>query len=327
MPDKKKNSLSDAMSDLEKIFGKNIVGDFKNVSTITDTSYTTGSIGVDRLVKIPSGKITELYGPPSSGKTTLALYAAADCQRQGGNILFVDMEGSFDPEYAQSLGVDTEFPRFIYTSPDIGETAMEISEKLIRSGKVQMMIVDSVATLLPGKEADGEYGDATMGVHARLMGQVMRKMLPVVRKHDCASIWINQLREKIGGYGNPETTTGGNALPFYASLRLEVRKIGTIEKDSKGNVDHEPRRVKVIKSKINDSVNKFWIYDIRYGEGVDTIQEIIDLAPELGVLEKKGSWFWYGDTRLANGKKGFRQFLVDNPELYEEIKQKCLDAE
>lgn len=261
----------------------------------------------------------------NSGKTTSALHAVADCQKKGGTALFVDLEGSFDPVYAEALGVDVyNEDKFIYSSPDTGEQALEITEKFLRTGQIGIAVIDSVATLLPEKEEGGDYGDAQMGSQARLMSQGCRKLLPVVKKHGVTFIFINQLRSKIGGYGNPEVTSGGNALKFYAAVRVDIRKDGSPIKDKEGNVIGEPRRAKIIKSKISKYQNTVVKFDIYYGKGIDQYGEIIDMGVEAGIIQKSGSWYAYMDTKIAQGREAAKLFMQDNPEIFEELKEKVL---
>lgn len=320
-----KDNLSKAIDDIKKTFGKNTIGQFSDVSTIGGY-YSTGSLQVDACLKggFPKGRISEIYGPEGSGKTTCVLHAIADAQSKGDTCAFIDLEGTFDPEYAESLGVNVE--ELIYTSPDTGEEALEMTERLTRSGEIGVIGIDSVATLLPGKEMEGDYGDATMGIQARLMSQGCRKLNPVVKKHNVALIFINQLRSKIGGYGNPEVTTGGNSLKFYASVRLDIRKNGTPIKDKQGAVIGEPRRVKIIKSKISPHTNRVLEFDIYYGLGIDQFGEVLDLAVDFDLIEKSGSWYAYQGTKIAQGRESAKEFLRDNPELFEKLKQEILGS-
>lgn len=319
------SKLEQAMKDIKNVFGSDKVGSFSEVSK-TEGSFTTGSLQADACLKggFPRGKISEIYGPEGSGKTTCTLHAIADAQAQGLNALFIDLEGTFDKEYAEALGVNTEPPALIYTSPDKGEDALSIAERLIRTGEIGIAVLDSVATLLPGKEQDGEYGDATMGVQARLMSQACRKLNPVIKMNNTAFIFINQLREKIGGYGNPETTTGGNSLKFYATVRLDIRRDGTPIKDKEAQVIGEPRKMKIVKSKISPYTNSVVHFDIYYGEGIDQYGEILDMAVNNDLIKKSGAWYSYNDTKIGQGRESAKQFLRDNPELAEELKQAIL---
>lgn len=329
MTDDSIKKVKTALTDLQKTFGKGIAGSYDDAKLPSLPSFSTGSIGLDLCLNggYPRGKITEIYGPESSGKTTSAIHAIKDCQDQGGLAVFIDLEGSFDPEYAEALGVNVhDETKFIYSSPDLGEEALEVVEKLIRTGAVGIVVIDSVATLLPGKEADGDYGDATMGVQARLMSQGCRKLNPVVKKFGTALIFINQLREKIGiTFGNPEVTTGGNALKFYASVRVDIRKNGSPIKDKEGVVIGEPRRAKVIKSKISPHANAVVNFDIYYGKGIDQYGEVLDLAVDLDIVQKSGSWYAYQEVKIAQGRESAKLFFKDNPEVFEEIKKKVFD--
>ena len=326
MTDGLKKNIKQATIDLQKTFGKGIVGSYEEAKLTSLPPFSTGSIGLDLHLNggYPRGKITEIFGPESSGKTTSALHAIADCQRQGGTALFIDLEGSFDPEYAEAIGVNVKDPdKFLYSSPDLGEEALEVAEKIIRTGEIDLVVVDSVATLLPGKEAEGDYGDASMGSQARLMSQGCRKLNPVVKKYGVAFIFINQLRDKIGvSFGNPEVTSGGNALKFYASVRVDIRRNGTPIKDKDGNVIGEPRRAKVVKSKISSHANAVVTFDIYYGKGIDQYGEILDMAVEANILQKSGAWYSYEGTKVAQGREASKLFLQDNLELFEEIRKK-----
>lgn len=312
-------SLEKALSEIRKTYGEKKIGRYDDVKTIGG-HFSTGSLGLDLKLDggFPRGRMVELYGPESSGKTTLALNGVADCQNQGLKAVFVDLEGTFDPIYAEALGVDVE--DLIYIPPMPGEEALTILEKLIRSGEVGLGVIDSVATILSSKEDAAEYGDAMMGAHARLVNQAIKKLNPIINKFNTCLIMVNQIREKIGvTFGNPEYTTGGNGLKFYASVRLDMRKDGSVIKDGNGDVIGEPRRVKIIKCKTTKFANSVIKFDIYYGEGIDKLQEIITLGVEAKVITKSGSWYSYNGTKLGQGRSA-DQTLADNPELTEEIK-------
>ncbi len=281
---------------------------------------STGSIGLDTALGVgglPKGRVIEIFGPESSGKTTLALHAIAEAQKQGGIAAFIDAEHAFDRTYAQKLGVDTD--NLLVSQPDYGEQALEISDNLIRSNAIDIIVIDSVAALTPKSEIEGEMGDSKMGLQARLMSQALRKLTANISKTKTCCIFINQLREKIGVmFGNPETTTGGNALKFYASVRLDIRRVTQLKEGE--NITGNRVRVKVVKNKVAPPFRQAE-FDIIYGEGVSKLGEIIDLGSELGVIKKSGSWFSYGDTRLGQGRETVRQLLVDNPELAEELEK------
>jgi len=264
--------------------------------------------------------VIEIYGPESSGKTTLAIHAIANCQRNGGIAAFIDAEHAFDKSYAEALGVDTN--NLLIAQPDNGEMALEIAENLIRSGAVDIIVIDSVAALVPRSEIEGEMGDSKMGLQARLMSQALRKLTGTIGKTGCCCIFINQLREKIGVmFGNPETTTGGNALKFYASIRLDIRKSGSSIKDKDGNIVGNPIKVKVVKNKLAPPF-RVATFDIMFGEGISKTGEIIDLGVECDVLQKSGSWFSYDGTKIAQGRESAKQFMADNPELALEVENK-----
>jgi recombination protein RecA len=283
----------------------------------------TGSIGLDVALGIgglPRGRVVEIYGPESSGKTTLAIHAIAECQKRGGLAAFIDAEHAFDRTYSENLGVDTE--NLLISQPDNGEQALEIAENLIRSGAIDIIVIDSVAALVPKSEIEGEMGDSKMGLQARLMSQAMRKLTGTIGKTGCCCIFINQLREKIGVmFGNPETTTGGNALKFYASVRLDIRRSGSAIKDRDGNVVGNRVKVKVVKNKLAPPF-KVAEFDITFGQGISKTGEIVDLGSELDVLEKSGSWYAYNGTKIAQGREAARQFMDDNPEVAAEAEAK-----
>jgi recombination protein RecA len=285
-------------------------------------TISSGSIGLNLAMGVggyPKGRVVEIYGPESSGKTTLALHAIAECQKSGGIAAFIDAEHAFDRFYAEKLGIDLS--ELVISQPDNGEQALEIVDNLIRSGALDAVVIDSVAALTPRSEIEGEMGDSKMGLHARLMSQAMRKLTASISKTNCAVFFLNQLREKIGVmFGNPETTTGGNALKFYASVRLDIRRSTQI-KDSEGAVLGNKTRVKVVKNKVAPPF-KTAEFDIMYGEGISKTGEIVDLGVEYEIIEKSGSWFSYGGTKLGQGRDSIKVLLKDNPELMEELEGK-----
>ena len=288
-------------------------------------SISTGSIGLDFALGVggyPRGRVVEIYGPESSGKTTLTLHAIAECQKTGGIAAFIDAEHAFDRFYAQNLGVNID--DLIISQPDHGEQALEITDNLIRSGAIDLIVIDSVAALTPKSEIEGEMGDSKMGLHARLMSQALRKLTSTISKTNCTVFFINQLREKIGVmFGNPETTTGGNALKFYASVRIDIRR-STQLKDSSGTAQGNKTRVKVVKNKVAPPF-RVCEFDIMYGEGISKLGEIIDIGTEAGIIDKSGSWFSYGETKLGQGRDSVKKLLKDNPELCEELEKKIFE--
>lgn len=321
----KLKALQLTMDKLDKTYGKGAVmrmGD----SAIEKVEYIpSGSLGLDMALGIggyPRGRVVEIYGPESSGKTTLTLHAIAEVQKQGGIAAFIDAEHAFDRTYAEALGINTE--DLIISQPDNGEQALEITDNLIRSGAIDLIVIDSVAALTPKSEIEGEMGDSKMGLQARLMSQALRKLTSTISKTKCCCIFINQLREKIGVmFGNPETTTGGNALKFYSSVRLDIRRTSQI-KDTEG-VSGNRARVKVVKNKLAPPFRQAE-FDIMYGMGISKVGEIIDLGVDNEIVKKSGSWFSYGDTKLGQGRDAVRQLLLDNPELADEIENKIKDA-
>src|ERR1700752_473900 len=315
----KLKALQLTLDKLEKTYGKGTImklGDNSSVEPMD--AISTGSLGLDIALGIgglPKGRVVEIYGPESSGKTTLAIHAIANVQKQGGIAAFIDAEHAFDRSYAERLGVDTT--SLLISQPDNGEQALEIADNLIRSGAIDLIVIDSVAALTPKAEIDGEMGDSRMGLQARLMSQALRKLTGTINKTGCCCIFINQLREKIGVmFGNPETTTGGNALKFYASIRLDIRRIGQL-KDGETVVGNRTK-VKIVKNKVAPPFRQAE-FDIIFGEGISKTGEIIDLGVELNVIKKSGSWFSYGDTKLGQGRDSVKQIFSDNPELAAEI--------
>jgi recombination protein RecA len=321
----KLKALQLTMEKLDKTYGKGTIMKMGDHAIENVEFISTGSIGLDVALGIgglPKGRVIEIYGPESSGKTTLAMHAIAESQKLGGIAAFIDAEHAFDRTYAQKLGVDTN--NLLISQPDNGEQALEIAENLIRSGAVDILVIDSVAALTPKSEIEGEMGDSKMGLHARLMSQALRKLTGTISKTGCCCIFINQLREKIGVmFGNPETTTGGNALKFYASIRLDIRKTSQI-KDGDTAVGNRVR-VKVVKNKVAPPF-RMAEFDIIFGEGISKIGEIIDIGVERNIIKKSGSWFSYGDTKLAQGRDAVKQLLIDNPELSEELEVKIREA-
>lgn len=319
----KLKALKLAVDKLEKTYGKGTVMKLGDKQVVNIPSISTGSLGLDIALGIggfPKGRVVEIYGPESSGKTTLAIHAIAECQKNGGIAAIIDAEHAFDRFYAENLGVDTE--NLLISQPDNGEQALEIAENLIRSGAIDILVIDSVAALVPRSEIEGEMGDSKMGLQARLMSQALRKLTGSIGRTGCCCIFINQLREKIGVmFGNPETTTGGNALKFYASLRLDIRKSGASIKDKEGNIVGNPIKVKVVKNKLAPPF-RIATFDIMFGQGISKTGEIIDLGVENNIIQKAGSWFSYDGTKIAQGRESAKNFLLDNPEVTEEIENK-----
>lgn len=321
--DAKLKALQSTVDRLEKTFGKGIIMRLGDKQVLDVETIPTGSLGLDIALGInglPKGRVIEIYGPESSGKTTLAIHAIAECQKQGGIAAFIDAEHAFDRSYAQALGVDTE--NLLISQPDNGEQALEIAENLIRSGAIDIIVIDSVAALVPRGEIEGEMGDAKMGLQARLMSQAMRKLTATIGRTGCCCIFINQLREKIGVmFGNPETTTGGNALKFYASIRLDIRKTGAGIKDKDGNMVGNHVKVKVVKNKLAPPF-RVAEFDIVFGEGISKTGEIVDMGVDHDVIQKSGAWYSYNGAKIAQGREAAKQFLMDNPELAVEMEQK-----
>ena len=318
----KLKALKLTLDKLDKTYGKGTVMKMGDSPDENVEAISSGSLGLDIALGVggyPKGRVIEIYGPESSGKTTLTLHAIAECQKKGGIAAFIDAEHAFDRFYAENLGVDIE--NLIISQPDHGEQALEITDNLIRSGAIDMVIIDSVAALTPKSEIEGEMGDSKMGLHARLMSQALRKLTSSISKTNCTVIFINQLREKIGiMFGNPETTTGGNALKFYASIRLDIRRSTQI-KSSDGVVMGNKTRVKIVKNKVAPPF-KLAEFDIMYGEGISKVGEIIDLAVEAEIINKSGSWFSYDGTKLGQGRDAVKTLLKDNPDLMETLEVK-----
>lgn len=317
----KLKALQLTIDKLEKSFGKGAVMKLGDEAVVKVEVIPSGSVTLDMALGVggyPKGRVIEIYGPESSGKTTLAIHAIAEVQKKGGIAAFIDAEHAFDRFYAEALGVDIK--NLLISQPDNGEQALEIAENLIRSGAIDLLVIDSVAALTPRAEIEGEMGDSQMGLHARLMSKALRKLTGTISKTGCCCIFINQLREKIGVmFGNPETTTGGNALKFYASIRLDIRRTSQI-KDGE-NVIGNRTKVKVVKNKVAPPFKKAE-FDIMYGQGISKTGEILDLGTDLGIIKKSGSWFSYGDTKLGQGRDAVKQLLDDNLELLEELENK-----
>ncbi|GAA3962586.1 recombinase RecA [Mucilaginibacter dorajii] len=321
----KLKALQLTLDKLEKSYGKGTIMKLGDSVIEPQEVISTGSIGLDIALGVgglPKGRVIEIYGPESSGKTTLAIHAIAESQKKGGIAAFIDAEHAFDRFYAKKLGVDVE--NLLISQPDNGEQALEIADNLIRSGAIDILVIDSVAALVPKAEIEGEMGDSKMGLHARLMSQALRKLTGTISKTGCCCIFINQLRDKIGVmFGNPETTTGGNALKFYASVRLDVRRISQI-KDT-DEVSGNRVKVKIVKNKVAPPF-RIAEFDIMFGEGISKAGEIIDLGVEYNIIKKAGSWFSYGETRLGQGRDAVKQLILDNPELMEELEVKIKET-
>ena len=322
MDEQRKKALAAALAQIEKQFGKGSVMRMGDAGTVRNVEvFSTGSLGLDLALGIggiPKGRIIEIYGPESSGKTTLSLHIIAEAQKEGGTCAFVDAEHALDPVYAEALGVQVQ--DLLVSQPDTGEQALEITDMLVRSGAVDVVVVDSVAALTPKAEIEGEMGDSHVGLQARLMSQALRKLTGNIKRSNCTVIFINQIRMKIGVmFGNPETTTGGNALKFYASVRLDIRRIGAIKKGDE--VIGNETRVKVVKNKLAPPF-KQTTFDILYGQGISREGEIVDLGVKYGILEKSGAWYSYGEERIGQGKDKVRNALKENPSLAAEIEGK-----
>ncbi len=314
----KKKALQTALAQIDKSFGKGTVMRLGDRPEMNVEAIPTGSLALDAALGIggvPKGRIIEIYGPESSGKTTLALHILAEAQKRGGEVAFVDAEHALDPVYAAALGVDTD--NLLVSQPDTGEQALEITDALVRSGAVDAVVVDSVAALVPKQEIEGEMGDTFVGLQARLMSQALRKLAGTIAKTNCVVIFINQLRMKIGVmYGNPETTTGGNALKFYSSVRLDVRRVESIKEG--GNVIGNKTRVKVVKNKVAPPFREAH-FDIMYGQGISKWSELVDLAVQMDIVQKSGSWFSMGDERIGQGANSVKEYLIANPEIAERV--------
>ncbi|MFJ1381315.1 recombinase RecA [Capnocytophaga canimorsus] len=323
----KLKALKLTLEKLDKAYGKGTVMQLGDATVEEIETISTGSIGLDVALGVggyPKGRVIEIFGPESSGKTTLTLHAIAEAQKSGGIAAFIDAEHAFDRFYAQKLGVDID--NLIVSQPDNGEQALEIADSLIRSNAVDLIVIDSVAALTPKSEIEGDMGDSKMGVHARLMSQALRKITGSISKAHCTVIFINQLRDKIGVmFGNPETTTGGNALKFYASVRLDIRKVGSPLKDGDGNAVGNKTKVKVVKNKVAPPF-KSAEFDIMFGEGISKVGEIIDVGVDYNIIGKSGSWFNYNGTKLAQGRDAVKALLKDNPELMEELETQIREA-
>ena len=320
--DDKKKALALVLEKMDKTYGKGTVMKMGDSAVEEVEVIPSGSLGLDIALGVggyPKGRVIEIYGPESSGKTTLTMHAIAESQKAGGIAAFIDAEHAFDAVYAKKLGIDVE--NLIISQPDNGEQALEIADNLIRSGAIDIVVIDSVAALTPKAEIEGEMGDSKMGLHARLMSQALRKLTATISRTKCTVIFINQLREKIGVvFGNPETTTGGNALKFYASVRIDIRRSGSpikVGEDAVGN----RVKVKIVKNKVAPPF-KNTEFDIMYGEGISKVGEILDLGVEFDIVKKSGSWFSYGDTKLGQGRDAVKELLKDNPELLEELAEK-----
>jgi len=317
----KLKAIENAMSQIEKQFGKGSVMKLGENSSLNIEAISTGCLDLDIALGVggvPKGRIIEIYGPESSGKTTVALHIAAEAQKRGGAVAFIDAEHALDPSYARNLGVDTE--NLIVSQPDTGEQGLEIAEALVRSGAIDVIVVDSVAALVPRAEIDGEMGDSHVGLQARLMSQALRKLTGTIQKTGCVAIFINQLREKVGVmFGNPETTTGGRALKFYASIRLDVRRIDSIKQGE--SIVGNRTRVKVMKNKVAPPFKQAE-FDIMYNEGISRTGNIVDVGVKEGIVQKSGAWFSYGDIRLGQGRENAKQYLKDNPEVALEVENK-----
>ena len=318
-PGAKKDALATALAQIEKQFGKGAVMKLGDNAAMQVDAISTGSIGLDLALGVggvPRGRIIEVYGPESSGKTTLALHVLAEAQKKGGDVAFIDVEHALDPVYAEALGVDIN--NLLVSQPDTGEQAMEICEALVRSGAIDAIVVDSVAAMVPRAEIEGEMGDSHVGLQARLMSQAMRKLTSVIGKTNTVCIFINQLREKVGVvYGNPEVTTGGRALKYYSSVRIDIRRVEGL-KDSSGQFIGNHTRAKIVKNKVAPPFREAE-FDIMYGEGISLIGELIDLGVKLGLVQKSGSWYSMGETRIGQGRDAAKQYLKNNPEIADNL--------
>ena len=324
MDDNKKKALAAALGQIDKQFGKGSVMRMGDNRALTTDVYSTGSLGLDVALGIgglPRGRVVEIYGPESSGKTTLTLHAVAECQKKGGTAAFIDAEHALDPVYAEKLGVNID--DLLVSQPDTGEESLEICDMLVRSGAVDLVVIDSVAALTPKAEIEGDMGDSHMGLQARLMSQALRKLTANIKRTNCMVIFINQIRMKIGVmFGSPETTTGGNALKFYSSVRLDLRRIGAIKKGDE--VIGNDTRVKVVKNKLAPPFKQAQ-FEILYGQGISLLGELIDLGVEHNLVSKAGAWYSYGETRIGQGKENAKQYFKDNPEQAAELEAKIRD--
>lgn len=323
--DDKMKVLKLALDKIEKDYGKGSVMMLGDKQAVNIETISTGSLGLDVALGVggfPRGRIIEIYGPESSGKTTIAIHTIAEAQKKGGICAIIDAEHAFDASYARKLGVDVD--NLIISQPDYGEQALEIADRLISSGALDIVVIDSVAALVPKGELEGEMGDSKMGLQARLMSQALRKLTATINRTGCSCIFINQLREKIGVmFGNPETTTGGNALKFYASVRLDIRRISQIKDGDTASGNRT--RVKVVKNKVAPPFRTVE-FDIIFGHGISKVGEIIDMGVDLGILNKSGSWFSYGDAKIGQGREAVKQFMLDNPEMMTEVETKIREA-
>ncbi|MBQ2676389.1 MAG: recombinase RecA [Clostridia bacterium] len=323
MTDKQK-ALETALANIEKTYGKGSVMKLGQNTAMNVEAISTGSLSLDLALGIggvPKGRIVEMYGPESSGKTTLALHVVAQAQKAGGEAAFIDVEHALDPEYSAALGVNID--SLLVSQPDTGEQALEICEALVRSNAIDVIVVDSVAALVPRAELDGSMGDSHVGLHARLMSQALRKLTSCIAKSNCCVIFINQLREKVGVvYGNPEVTTGGRALKFYSSVRIDIRRTETLK--ANGEMIGSRTRAKIVKNKVAPPFKEAE-FDIMYGEGISHVGEICDLGVKVGVIKKSGAWFYYGEMRLGQGRDNVKQLLLDNPELANEIEKQIIE--
>jgi len=324
MDDNKKKALAAALSQIDKQFGKGSVMRMGDNLALTTNVYSSGSLGLDVALGIgglPRGRVVEIYGPESSGKTTLTLHAVAECQKEGGTAAFIDAEHALDPGYAEKLGVNID--DLLVSQPDTGEESLEICDMLVRSGAVDLVVIDSVAALTPKAEIEGDMGDSHMGLQARLMSQALRKLTANIKRTNCMVIFINQIRMKIGVmFGSPETTTGGNALKFYSSVRLDIRRIGAIKKGDE--VIGNDTRVKVVKNKMAPPFKQAQ-FEILYGQGISLLGELIDFGVEHNLVSKAGAWYSYGETRIGQGKENAKQYFKDNPEQATELETKIRD--
>ena len=321
----KEKALQSALEQIEKAYGKGAVMKLGDTQNLNVEAISTGSVSLDMALGIggiPKGRIIEIYGPESSGKTTVALHAVAEAQRQGGEAAFIDVEHALDPVYAEALGVDID--SLLVSQPDTGEQALEICEALVRSNAIDIVVVDSVAALVPKAEIEGLMGDSHVGLHARLMSQALRKLTACISKSNCAVIFINQLREKVGVvYGNPEVTTGGRALKFYSSVRIEIRKKETIKLQN--DIIGSRTKAKIVKNKVAPPFKEAE-FDIMYGEGISKVGEIVDLGVQVDVIQKSGAWFSYNDQKIGQGRENVKIYLMENPEIMAEIEEKIKEC-